>query len=106
MDKQEYARRADEALGEVGEWLEGFDSDEVDFSTGDGIVTLEFPDGDRFILNRQAAMLQLWLAAGASAWHYEWDADSQSWVDEKDRHELHEKLADLVSEKVGRRVEF
>ncbi|MFI5365708.1 MAG: iron donor protein CyaY [Candidatus Binatia bacterium] len=104
MEDQEYLRLADACLAKVSAWLEDFDSDELDFSVGDGLVTLEFADGTRFIFNRQAAAKQLWLAAGARAWHYKWDATTQTWVDDKDGHELYAQLAKVVSEKLGRSV--
>ena len=104
MDDQEYLRLADAYLSKVSAWLEDFDPDELDFSIGDGLVTLEFADGARFILNRQAAAKQLWLAAGARAWHYNWDASRRAWVDDKDQHELSAKLAEVISAKLGRRV--
>jgi iron-sulfur cluster assembly protein CyaY len=104
MDQQEYLRLAETCLVQVAKWLEEFDPDELDFSTADGLVTLEFPDGARFILNRQAAVSQIWFAAGARAWHYKWDATRQTWVDDKDGHDLHSKLAEVVSAKIGRPV--
>ena len=78
MNAQAYQRLADECLAAVAEWLEDFDPDEVDYGTSDGVVTLEFPDGVRFVLNRQAAASQMWFAAGARAWHYNWDEAAAS----------------------------
>ena len=104
MDPQEYLRHADACLTRIAKWLEEFDPDELDFSTGDGLVTLEFPDGARFIVNRQAANHQIWFAAGARAWHYKWDAARQTWIDDKDGHDLFARLGEVVSEKIGRAV--
>jgi len=102
MESSEYLRLADACLGTVARWLEEFDPDEVDFSTGDGLLTVEFADGTRYVLNRQAATAQVWLAAGARAWHYRWDAGRQEWVDERDGHELFARIATVVGEKLGR----
>ncbi len=104
MDEKQFTLLADQCLGRVAGWLEDFDPDELDFSTTDGVVTLEFPDGQRFVLNRQAAADQIWYAAGASAWHYDWDAEQSSWKDDRDGHALEENLARTVSEKLGRSV--
>jgi CyaY protein len=104
MDEHEYLQRADACLEAVARWLEGFDPDEVDFATTDGVVTLEFPDGVKFVLNRQAGASQMWFAAGARAWHYDWDAASARWVDDRDGHALFAKLGAVVSEKLGRTV--
>jgi iron-sulfur cluster assembly protein CyaY len=101
MDQNEFLKRADECLGAVAKWLETLDPDEVDYTTGDGVVTIEFPDGGKFILSRQAATSQIWLAADARAWHYNRDAASQRWIDDRDAHDLYGRLAEVVSERVG-----
>ena len=104
MDSHEYHRLADACLERVADWLEDFDPDEVDYNTTDGVVTLEFSDGQRFVLNRQAAANQMWFAAGARAWHYDWDADAAAWKDDRDQHELFARVAEVVSDKIGRKV--
>ena len=104
MEKQRYLRLADQALERVASWLESFDPEELDYATADGVVTLEFGDGTRFVLNRQAAASQMWFAAGARAWHYDWSEERQAWLDDRDGHELFENVAACVSEKLGRQV--
>lgn len=106
MERSLYLRRADECLERVAKWLERFDPDEVDFATTDGVVTLEFPDRVRYVLNRQTAADQMWFAAGARAWHYQWSDATQSWVDDRDGHDLYAKVAEVVSAKLGRTVVF
>lgn len=106
MDPQQYQRLADACLEHVASWLEAFDPDEVDYATTDGVVTLEFPGGTRYVLNRQAAADQMWFAAGARAWHYAWDPERGRWLCDRDGHELYAKIAEVVSEKLGRAVEL
>jgi CyaY protein len=101
MDESEFLRRADSCLTEVAEWLEELDPDEVDYSTADGVVTMEFADGARFILSRQAAARQVWLAAGALGLHFGYDSASETWRDDKDGAELMARLAEIVTEKLG-----
>lgn len=102
MDSQEYARLADDCLEGIAAWLEDFDPDEVDFATSDGVVTIEFADGVKFVLNRQAAASQMWFAAGARAWHYDWDG--AKWTDDRDGHALLDRIGEVVSDKIGRAV--
>lgn len=104
MESKEFLRLADACLARAAEKLEAFDPDEVDFSTSDGVVSIEFPDGARYILNRQTAADQMWFAAGARAYHYGWDAGRSVWVDDRDGHELFERLSAAISEKIGRTV--
>ncbi len=106
MTKQEYLLRADDCLSRVEAWLEDFDPDDVDYSTTDGMVSIEFPDGTRFVLNRQSGNDQMWFAAGVRAFHYDWQDDAQSWRDDRDGHDLFAKIAEVVGEKLGRSVSF
>jgi CyaY protein len=106
MDDREFLKVADECLGRVAKWLEDFDPDEADYSTADGSVSIEFPDGGKFILSRQSATKQVWLAAEAHGYHYNLDPKSNRWIDDRDGHDLFSRLAEVVGGKVGHRVEF
>jgi CyaY protein len=106
MDDNEFLARSDQCLGKVAKWLEDLDPDEVDYTTGDGVVTIEFSSGAKFILSRQSQMKQMWLAAGARAFHYNWDAARDSWLDDKDGDELFPRLAESISEQLGHPVEI
>jgi len=104
MDRQEYLRLADGCLDQVIDWLEAFDPDEVDFTSADGVLKVEFPDGAVYVINRQAAVDQMWFAAGSRAWHYDWNGSE--WRCDKDNHELLSRVAESISEKIGRTVSF
>ena len=104
MDEATFRRLSDACLERAQTWLEDFDPDELDYTTSDGVVTLSFADGARFVLNRQSAVNQMWFAAGARAWHFRWDATLGAWLDEKDGTPLFERLGGAVSEKLGRAV--
>ncbi len=106
MDEREFLAKADQCLQRVAKWLEDLDPDEVDYATADGSVTVEFPGGSRFILSRQSATRQMWLAAGAHGYHYDYDAALDSWVDDKDAHVLYARLAEAISAQIGHAVEF
>lgn len=99
MDQEDYLRAADACLERAARWLGAME--DFDVTAGDGLVTVEFDDGARFVLNRQSAARQMWLAAGARAWHYGWDAPRGAWLDDRDGHELFARLAEVVGEKLG-----
>jgi CyaY protein len=104
MDDNEFRDLSDACLGKVAKWLEDFDPDEVDYTAGDGVVTIEFAGGAKFILSRQSQMKQMWLAAGAHAFHYNWNPAQSTWLDDKDSHKLYHRLAEAISEQVGHPV--
>jgi CyaY protein len=99
-----YLHEVDACLDRIEQRLEAFE--DIDYSAGDGLLTMEFEDGTRYVVNRQAAAQQMWLAAGARAWHYDWDAAAQTWVDDRDGHRLWDRLAEVVSAKLGQAVRF
>ncbi len=101
MDEAKYLLLADAALAKAADWLEEFDPDVVDFDTTDGVVTIEFPGRAKYVLNRQRAAHQMWFAAGAEAWHYDWDEEAERWRDHKDGHELFANLEARVRAKAG-----
>lgn len=106
MDRQEFLRRADACLARVEDALQDFDPDELDYASSDGVLTLEFADKKRYVLNRQTATNQMWFAAGARAWHFAFDATNERWVDDKEGRELFVLLADEVAKKLGRGVKI
>ena len=103
-DEATFVERADQCLERLERWLADFDPDELDFRSTDGVLTLEFEGGVRFVLNRQSAARQMWYAAGARAWHYDWDEERAGWFDDRDGHELLANVTRSVSEKLGRSV--
>jgi CyaY protein len=104
MDDTTFLKLADACLERIATWLEDFDPDELDFTPSDGVITLEFADGKRFVLNRQTAASQMWFAAGARAWHFDWDAQAKTWVGDKVGVELCACITEAVTEKLGREV--
>lgn len=104
MDRATFMRRADDVMRRVEDWLEDFDPDEVDFTSADGVVKIQFAGGRTFVLNRQTAADQMWYAAGVRAWHYEWDGERSQWLCDKDGHELFGMVHSTVAEELGRDV--
>jgi CyaY protein len=102
MTEPEYQERAEACLALVARWVDRIDDEALDMTTQDGLVALEFEDGAKYVLNRQSAAHQMWFAAGARAWHYDWDG--ADWVDDRDRHRLLARIAEVVGAKLGRPV--
>lgn len=103
MDEAEFDRRAGEALQKLSAALENV-SDELDADLAGGILTLEFDDGVRFVVNSHAAARQIWLSANMSASHFGWHEPTQSWRDTKTGAELFTELGKLVAEKLSQPV--
>lgn len=66
------------------------------------VLTIEFEDGSRIIVNAQTPMRQLWLASRAGGMHFARDAGR--WLDLRSGIEFFEALSRAVSEQTGRDV--
>jgi CyaY protein len=100
----EFGQRADAYMAGILAALDELDPDELDCQLAMGVLTMEFADGTKSIMNRQVAAHQIWLAAGANAWHFDFDATQEDWVDTKGRGKLREILRQLLNERLGRSV--
>jgi CyaY protein len=100
MNEKEFEQRAGSALHK----LESALSDELDADLADSVLTLEFEDGSRFVVNSHAAAQQIWLSANMTAWHFGWHEATQSWRDTRSGVELFTELGRLVAEKLARPV--
>lgn len=69
------------------------------------ILTLEFADGVRFVINSHRAAQQIWMAANTSAWHFNPVADG-GWVCSKTGETLRTVLTAQLTAKLGQAIEL
>ena len=100
---QDFLRRADECFQRLLAALDRFDPDELEADLSGGVLKIAFADKRNCVLNRQAAANQLWLAEGASAWHFSLDAQGQ-WIDTKGRGTLPTVLGEVLTRRLGRPI--
>jgi len=84
------------ALDELGE--------QVDCELASDILSIEFEDGAKFVVNSHRAARQIWMAAGTTAWHF--DPVQGTWIASKTGEELWSVLAAQLSTKLGRPIEL
>ena len=70
------------------------------------ILTIEFADGARYVLNSHRAARQIWLSAERSAWHFDYVPSSKSWIAAKSGNELWTTVTRLLSAKLGTAVKL
>jgi CyaY protein len=92
MDEREYHERADTALAAIEARLETADID-FEFAAG-GILEIDLDDGTQIIVNKQAAVQEIWVAAKSGGFHYRWDGTK--WMDTRSGEELHTVMARLA----------
>jgi len=83
------------------------DSDNsVEAELASDILTIEFADGARYVLNSHRAARQIWLSAERSAWHFDYVPSSKSWIAAKSGDELWTTVTRLLSAKLGTAVKL
>lgn len=101
--EKDYERRA---LPELAAVLAALDAHPDLFfaELGGDVLTIEFEDQTRYVLNSHLAARQIWLAAERNAWHFDYDAERGAWLDTKGQLELWAILEQVLSRKLGRPV--
>jgi CyaY protein len=68
------------------------------------VLTVEFEDGARCVINSHRAARQIWMAAERSAWHFDFVPEGARWVAKKNGDELWSTLARVLSKRLSRPV--
>jgi len=98
MTETEFLDLVDATLRRIEDRIEASGVD-VEPARNGGVLTLEFDNGSRMVINGQAAVRELWVAAKAGAYHYR--HDGQAWRDTRDGSELFAHLSRLASTQAG-----
>jgi CyaY protein len=100
MDDDTFDRAAREELGAIENAFTDIDPDDVEVSTSDGVLRLDLRDGTKIVINSHRAARQIWMAAVASAWHFD-PTETGTWIAAKSGEELRATLVRLVRERIG-----
>lgn len=107
IDEKRYFELTERTLSRVLSAFDEVDTDDADLDVAGDVISLRFRDGSRAVLNTQRPTRQLWLAGAASAWHFDWDDASGTWLDDKGTGaELFATLAALTKRGAGIDVSF
>jgi len=107
--EKDFERAADETLRALDRSL--MDEADIEVELSMGILSIEFPDGAKFVVNSHRAARQIWMAADRSAWHFDLAPDSPdgakaTWVATKTGEDLHATLAASIGKRLRRAVQL
>ena len=100
MDETSFDKAARDELHAIEDAFADIDPDEVEVSTSDGVLRLDLRDGTKIVINSHRAAGQIWMAAVASAWHFD-PTDNGTWIAAKSGEELRATLARLLRDRIG-----
>lgn len=103
MTESEFLDLADATLNAIELALENAcDSSDLDVecSRSGNVLEVEcIANGSKIIINSQAPMQEMWLAARSGGFHYR--HDGQHWLNTRDGTELYATLSEVVSSQAG-----
>lgn len=72
---------------------------DIDIHRNGNVMELEFADGSKIIVNSQAPMQELWVAARAGGFHFR--RAGEVWVDTRDGSDFYAALSRYISQQAG-----
>ncbi len=106
MDAKLFRSRSAEALEHIDDVLGDLEHEDLDVQLSADVLTLTFSDGQRFVINAHGAARQVWMAAGTTAWHFDFHEQSGHWVATRTGDELMATLAKVVGEKLQQSIDL
>ena len=103
MDDAEFDRIASDELHHLEDAFANVDPDECEVQSSDGVLKLDLRDGTKIVINSHRAARQIWMAAVATAWHFDPPTDSGdgTWIAAKTSEELRSTLRRVLRERIG-----
>ncbi len=100
--ENEYVQAAQSTLRALIDALDALPGDGFEAELANDIITIEFTDGTKYIVNSHRAARQIWMAAERTAWHFDFDAPSNRWRAAKTGDELFATVERVLGSKLGR----
>jgi len=101
MTETDFLALAEEALAAIESAVESAGAD-IDSTRTGNVLTLEVADGSKIVINSQAPMQQIWVAARSGGFHF--GRAGEQWRDTRDGSELFAVLSRIVSAQGGQPV--
>jgi CyaY protein len=106
VTEAEYEAAAFPELKALVRALDALDASDIQAELAGDILTVEFDDGARFVINSHRAARQLWMAAERNAWHFDFSTENATWVAKKSGAELWSTLTTVLEKKLGKKVDL
>jgi CyaY protein len=103
MSDSDYLSRAEAVLAAVEAALDDIDAD-IEAERNGNVLTLEFENGSKIIVNLQPPMQEVWIAAKAGGFHFRY-IDGE-WRDTRNGTEFYAALSEYATQQAGEPVRF
>jgi CyaY protein len=107
MDESKYQLLADATFRRIDDGFRDTDPDVVECERSGDVLTLTMPGRVRCVVNTQRVTRQVWVAAKAQAWHFNYEEATGRWLSDKTPSvELFETLRRIVRENASVDISF
>ena len=109
MTEADFLKLYKQTLADIEQTVEDAINDrdaELDYESGNDMLTLTFRNGSVAIISRQSAISQLWLAARSGGFHFDYDAGADQWICTVNGQSLPDMLAEICLEQGGVSISF
>ncbi len=103
MTDSDYLTRAEGVLMRIEQAVDDTDAD-IELERSGNVLTLEFENGSKIIVNLQPPMQEIWIAAKAGGFHFKF-VDGR-WLDTRSGREFFESLTEYATQQAGESVDF
>lgn len=105
MNETEFLARSETILNDIesqsDDWVSMYDLD-IEAHRSGNVLTLVFDDAIQVVINSQAPMREMWVAAPSGGFHYRFDG--RQWNDTRGGPNMAEALSHIVSEATGQAI--
>lgn len=102
MNETEFVALVEQVLdsieSQVDDWVATYDVD-IEANRSGNVLSIVFEDGTQVVVNSQAAMQEIWLAARTGGFHYRYDG--QRWNDTRGGPHFGDALSQICSSAAG-----
>ena len=106
LSEEEYETVAFPELAALVRALDTIEHPDVEAELASDILTIEFSDGTRYVVNSHRAARQIWMAAERNAWHFDWVPEKKQWIAEKSADELWATVSRVIEKRLGAPVKL
>jgi CyaY protein len=100
VDDTRFEHLAHEEMTYLEDRLGELDPDDADLTVSAGVLRVDLRDGTKIVINSHRAARQIWMAAVATAWHFD-PLDDGRWLASRTNEELRATLARLLRDHTG-----
>ncbi len=106
MEQSEFLTESKKIYDKIFSAFDEIDPDIAEVDNNLDNISITFSDGVKYIINRQSAVQQLWLATKTRGLHFNFEKKSKKWLCDKTQNELLDLLSTSISKRINQTIKL